>query len=85
MLLVSNHGPVKGTFYSAIVSLIKDHTIDIIAHPWYINETDWDKIVEAALERDVAIELNSFRKVPEASIIECIGVYASYYVPNSEK
>jgi len=72
LLLISNHGKVRTTFHSAIISLIKDHTIDIIAHPWYINEADWDKIIDAALERDVAIELNSFRKVPEASIIEHI-------------
>ncbi len=72
LLLISNHGPVRGTFRNAITNLIKDHPIDIIAHPWYINDTDWDKIIDAALERDVAIELNSFRKVPEPHIIEHI-------------
>ncbi|MDY6856969.1 MAG: PHP domain-containing protein [Thermodesulfobacteriota bacterium] len=72
LLLISNHGPVRGTFRDAITNLIKDHTIDIIAHPWYINDTDWDEIINAALERDVAIELNSFRKVPEKNIVERI-------------
>ncbi|MFH1623721.1 MAG: PHP domain-containing protein [Pseudomonadota bacterium] len=73
LLLISNHGPVRGTFHSAIINVVKSHRIDIIAHPWYINEVDWDKIIEAVLEHDVAIELNSFRKVPEVSIIGHIG------------
>jgi len=72
LLLISNHGPVKGTFCSAIIRLIKDHAIDIIAHPWYIKEADWDSIIDAALEQNVAVELNSFRKVPEAPIIQYI-------------
>lgn len=72
LILISNHGPVRTTFYSAIVSIIKNYTIDVIAHPWYINDADWDKLIDLALERDVAVELNSFRKVPEAPIVEHI-------------
>ena len=72
LLLISNHGPVRTTFHSAIVNIMKDYNINIIAHPWYINEADWDKVIDVALEHDVAIELNSFRKVPEASIIKHI-------------
>ena len=72
LILISNHGPVRTTFRTAIISLMKNHAIDVIAHPWYINEADWDDIIDVALERDVAIELNSFRKVPEESIIKHI-------------
>ena len=70
LMLLSNHGQVRTTFKSAIISLIENHTIDIIAHPWYINDADWDEVIEVALERDVAIELNNFRKVPKPYIIE---------------
>jgi|GEM_PF-3488567 len=72
LVLISNHGPVRGTFCSAILGIMNDYPVDIIAHPWYIKNSDWDKISDAAINNDVAIELNCFRKVPEFSVIKKI-------------
>ncbi|KXA89457.1 hypothetical protein AKJ57_05285 [candidate division MSBL1 archaeon SCGC-AAA259A05] len=64
-------------YFESVMNAMKNHEIDILAHPFwyredlssYLDREDLEKFAETSVERDVAIELNEKYRVPNRKFL----------------